>query len=567
MLVHISPGEHIILDESSPVSSFYLGVILAVVVSAFFSAAETTLTSISPLRTEQLMEKYPHWRWALSRWHKRPTQILTTILILNNIANITASSLATVLAELLHKDNTVTVVVAVMTPFLVVFGEVIPKTLAKSYAERIVWPVLLGTLCFYYPLWLVTTLLTLFMQGMLWLVGGSLSSSSKITEDELEFLVNRASSDQQASGIGSERLGLLRTIFRFSRTTAREAMRPRTQLESLPLKSTIHQVLEKVRETGYSRILIYKDSVDHICGMAYVKDLLKELTTPKPAPVDSSSASSPIASSPIASSSGAATSSAGKQPPDPQYSDAMLGQLDTLEVLDPSAAAALPGITLPGEDIDLTMDMLRKPPFVPETTRILDILKTLKQKKLRLAVVVDEFGGTAGILTVEDIMEELILELQDEDDQIQPFLIRHERDSTLVDARIEIEDIARWLRITFPETRGYETLNGYLLETADKVPGPDWHTDYANHRFTIHKADASRVREVRITPLQKIQEPGPQGTASQERDPQESASQESASQKEGPQERKNRRWPVHLFRRYPFPELQWLFKRIFRRRR
>jgi CBS domain containing-hemolysin-like protein len=403
------------------------GIVVCLVFSAFFSGSETALTSLSMVQLEQILELRPIWGRSLRVWKTNPTGVLTTILIGNNLSNITASALATELASRYFLSHGVPIAVGAMTFLLLFTGEITPKALARTHAERMAPLLMHLVLVFHVIFFPLTWVLTQAIKGVFWIVGSRFRHGQPITEEDIEYIVSLG---RRQGSLDKDKEHLLSSIFEFSDTTSREIMVPRTDMVAVPVDSTYERVVEIGLETGYSRIPVYEGSIDRIVGIFYTKNLIT--------------------------------------PPQPE------------------------------EKGNFLASRMRPVVFVPESKKISEVLKLFQQERIHMAIVVDEFGGTGGLVTMEDIIEELLGEIQDEFDAEEERLVRNGDGTYTADARINVEDLEDPLGLTFPEDRDYESLGGYLMEAAGEVPAEGWERRYQDYLFRVVEADPQRVLKVQI---------------------------------------------------------------------
>jgi CBS domain containing-hemolysin-like protein len=410
------------------------GILVCLVFSGFFSGSETALTSLSEVKAHQLMEQHPRWGRVLRHWVNNHTGILTTILIGNNIANITASALAADWARLYFDKNGIPIAIGVMTFLLLFSGEITPKTLARRYAESIALPVMYLVLGFHVIFYPATWLITRFIKFMFWLIGGS-GERGPVTEKDIEYIVRFG---RREGALDKDKESLLSSVFDFTDTTAKEIMVPRTDMVTLFVDTPYEGVLKVALDSGFSRIPVKEETIDKVAGIFYTKNLV-------PAP---------------------------KAP----------------------------------EKADFLRKRMRPAMFIPESKKISEVLKLFQKDRVHLAIVVNEFGGTEGIVTMEDIIEELLGEIQDEFDAEEARLTKASDGSYVADARVDIEELEETFGITFPEEREYESLGGFLMEVAGEVPGVGWKHRYQRCIFHVTEADVNKVSKVRIKVTQYKEE-------------------------------------------------------------
>ena len=397
--------------------------------SSFFSSSETALTSISKHRLREHVgssesREYLHWS----------NRMLTTILISNNIVNILASSIATIFVlDLLGPGSegaAAAIATTVMTILILIFGEITPKIYARENTEKVfrfTMPVVKFLAFLFDPL---IRVLMLFSNMMIRLVGGeAMKDTPFVTEEDIVGAVDVG----EETGVIKKEEGLLvKRTFEMRRTAVKEIMTPRVDIVAIEENSTVKDLMEVVREEEYSRIPVYRETIDDIIGVCYAKDVIS-----------------------------------------------LLSEKDCESVFKMKVK-----------------EIMRPVMFVPETMMIFDLFNDFKTKKVHIAIVVDEFGGTAGLVTFEDIIEELTGEIYDEYDQGETMGIKRLEDgSFLIDASTPINDIERELGVKFPDTE-YETLAGYLLEQFKRIPSTGEEITVENFHFKIVASGKSRIEKV-----------------------------------------------------------------------
>jgi len=400
--------------------------------SAYFSSAETAITSLAGGRLRYLINAHAKKKRALTRLLEEPNDLITGLLVLNNLVNVMASSLMTlVIIQILPNTSpgiqglTAT---AVMTISLLIFGEITPKNFAKHNAERLT----LLTIDQIYAM-------TRFLRPVIWLFRGTAYSIGRIFGVDLSEAEPIKVSDEQIETLidASEESGLLdqadgemiRRILDFDEMTAEQVMVPRPDVQAIELGSSLEEVREIVAKDGHSRFPVYQEIPDAIVGTLYAKDLLS---------VDPS---------------------------------------------DPKTTLA---------------DLLRPTHYAPTTQPINVLLREFQRQKVHMAVVIDEFGGMAGIVTLEDILEEIVGEIEDEYDRPTVLLQRISRDEALVPGDTAVHDLNRAMDIELPEDEGV-TINGLIqnrlgtmAKLGDKVEiGP---VAFQVERATDREITSARVR-------------------------------------------------------------------------
>ena len=407
-----------------------VAIVICLLLSAFFSGSETALTSLSPSKANQLIDDGKPW---LRLWLEHPIEVLTTILIGNNIVNVASSALATDLAARLLAGSAgenwaIPAAVGVMTFLLLTFGEITPKTISKRFPMKISSIAIRILKPLYYICIPATKIFVKVTQLVMRLFGGDPDKPSPfVTFEEIEYLIELGAREGQFED-GKEKL--LMAAVDFPDTIVREIMIPRTDMTSLSRESTMEEVLEELVKCGHSRLPVFGESLDDICGVFYAKDLIQIVADKK------------------------------------------------------------------SESFSLEKQ-IRPPYFIPETKKIEDLLTSFRDDRIHMAIVVDEFGGTAGLITLEDIIEEVFGEIQDEHDNEEAQLSEI-NGVVIADARTDIEDLEEFFETDFPEAADYETLAGFLLSEAGEIPAINDEIFWKQFKFKIIDADEKQIIQVEI---------------------------------------------------------------------
>jgi len=317
---------------------------------------------------------------------------------------------------------------AVLTFLHIIVGELGPKSLAIQYTER---TALLAShpLQFFYRvfqpmIWLLNTSANFMLRR----VGIKPASTGDLihSAEELEMIVTEGAKSGMLNKTEQE---LISSIFEFSTTTAKEIMVPRTDVIAVDSNISREKLIRIVTEEGYSRMPVYKDSIDNIVGIIYTKDLIS---------------------------------------------------------------------LLEHRDLIVLQDIIRPAYFIPDAVKISKLMNDLQERKIHMAIVIDEFGGTQGIVTMEDILEEIVGEIHDEYDEVLKEVEQSADGSAIVDARIDIKDFNEKFATTVPEDPEYETLNGFLYKITGKIPDIKEEIRYENLLFTVLKKSQRRIWQVRV---------------------------------------------------------------------
>ncbi len=423
-----------LVDPEFPLTEL-VGIFACLLASAFFSASETALTSISDGRARTLIATQPERFGVLDFWLKNKRRILACLLVGNNAVNILCSVLAYRLALVFIPNFAEAFSVFGLTIVVLIFAEITPKSLAMQYAESMVSTVLRFIWVIDKVLYLVTVPLSR-IPAFIVRNSQEYSDEPPVTEDEIEYQI-RLGHDQSVFE-EKEQGELLMSAVEFSETQVGEVMLPRTDIVGLEVDTDIRDALDVVIKSGHSRIPIYRENMDNIVGLLYAKDLLKYLKTH-----------------------------------------------------DSDEPALIDGI------------VRKNTFFAPETQKVSTLLAKMRRRGQHMAIVVDEFGGTSGLITLEDIIEEIVGDIRDEFDLNEDPIRRVDAETWLVDARVAVGDLEYELGIDFPEDRDYDSVGGFVTVEHGAIPPVG--TVIENHgiRVKVLASDPRRVERVEVSLLQK----------------------------------------------------------------
>jgi len=403
-----------------------------IILSAFFSGSETALFSLNKLQLKKMQkEDGNNWRVkSIVRLLDDPQRTLISILIGNMFVNISATSLATYLAIVFFGNIGIGIASGIMIFTILVFGEIVPKSLAVANAEtiskRVARPIEIISLVLF-PL---IKFFKMIIIALYYLFGKkSLKVKKEITQEDLITLID-AGKDEGV--IEEEEKKMIKNIFEFGDTMVKEVMIPRVDMAYISSDTKIGSILKLIKKMGHSRIPVYEDTIDNIIGILYAKDLL-----------------------------------------------GIYEQWYTSK-----------------EKFDLK-EIIREAYFVPENKKIDELLDIFQKDRIQIAIAVDEYGGTAGLVTMEDVVEEVVGEIIDEyDKEIKLFEIIEEN-TIRVDGNISIEEINEILNIEIPEN-DFETLGGFIFDLLGRVPKKGEKIKYHNLKIIIEQVVKNRIRRVKI---------------------------------------------------------------------
>lgn len=408
----------------SSLTGYLIGILICIVCSAFFSASETAYTTLNRIRMKTEAEA-GNSRAALAlRISENFDTFLSTVLVGNNVVNIASTAMATVMFTALFANNGASVSTVVMTVVVLIFGEITPKSLAKEYPEsfaKAVAPIFRILLLVLTP---VNFLMKQWKKLLRRLFKGG--SKSKMTSEELRNIVDEAHSE---GGIDEDNVALLRSAIDFDDQEARDILTPRVDLVGVDAETPFEEIADVFLNNTYSRLLVYRESIDDIIGMVHEKDYFCALHE-------------------------------GRRELEP---------------------------------------IITKVVYISSSMQIFDLLRMLQQRKIHMAVVVDEFGGTEGIVTMEDIIEELVGEIWDEHDEVKHYIQKLDAHRYKVDCTADLEDLFQFFHLSADDD-DYDsvTVNGWVLEQLQRVPSVGDSFDFEGLHITVTGATAHHAVEILI---------------------------------------------------------------------
>lgn len=396
--------------------------------SAYFSATETAFSSMSRTRLKTLAQNGSKRAARALAMSENYDNLISAILIGNNVVNILSASLATVLFVKYYGNSGVTISTVVMTVLVLIFGEITPKSLAKEKPESFamfsaplmrVFLTLLFPLTFLFGLW--KKLLSKVFR---------FKNDSAVTEEELLVIVDEA---QQDGGIDEEESELIRSAIEFNDMDAIDIYTPRVDVEAVEECDETDEIADLFHKSGYSRLPVYHEDIDNIIGIIHEKDF---------------------------------------------HNFVLTGKKSLSDIVNPAV-------------------------YIPPTMKISKLLKLLQQKKSHMAIVTDEFGGTQGIVTLEDILETLVGEIWDEHDEIVEDFTRLAEDEYLVAGDTNLEKMFDYFDLSGETDTIFSTVSGWVMDQLGRIPREGDTFAYENLAVTVGKVDARRVLEVAIKILPK----------------------------------------------------------------
>ena len=419
-------------DGSVPI---LIALVVLVILSGFFSSTETAYSCANRIKLRSLATSgNKRAKKVLDLAETNYDKLISTILIGNNIVNIVATTLATILFALIFKNDPSTaniVSTVVMTVSILIFGEITPKLIAKTYPEKMAmsfYPIIKGV---YYLLYL----LNLVFSGWKWLISKifRFKDDDVVTEAEIMTIVEEAEED---GTLKEEETELIRSVIEFDDLEVGDILVPRVNIVAVDFSSSMDDIRKVFAKEGYSRIPVYRDSIDTIIGTIHEKDF---------------------------------------------YNAYLNGK----------------------KGVD---GILQNVFYTTEHAKISDLLKQLQKKKVHIAVVLDEYGGTLGLITMEDILEELVGEIYDEHDEIINYFKDLNEDTCIVDGNAPITELFEKFGLEKDENLDANTLSGLIIELLGIIPHAGYQFEYKNLSIEVLKSTVKRVLQAKISVIPETEE-------------------------------------------------------------
>lgn len=414
--------------DTSPIIQLVI-VIILLALSSFFSSAETALTTVNRIKLRSLADEGKKSASKVLSVTENPGKLLSTILIGNNIVNISASALTTTLCTEVFGNKYVGIATGILTLLVLIFGEITPKTLASRYAVQM-------SMVFVYPISVLMVILT----PAIWLLDGitglifkllrldKSNSGNTMTESELRAIVNVS---HEEGVIEQEERFMISNVVDFGDALSKDIMIPRTDMICADVTSSFEELVEIFKSETFSRIPIYEESKDKVIGILYLKDLFF-------------------------------------------YSQ-------TKDTKNFNAK-----------------DILRKPVYVYEYQKTSQIFADMKTSSVTMAIVLDEYGITSGMITMEDLIEEIVGDIRDEyDDYENDFIKETSKNNFDVDASIKLDDLNDALGTKLSSDH-YDSLAGFVIEILDRLPDEGDKASYKNIDFIVTSVHKNRIERITL---------------------------------------------------------------------
>ena len=404
-------------------------IVACVLCEGFFSGSEIAIISVDKIKLRHLVSQGSHGARQAQKMLQQPERFLGTTLVGTNISVVLSSVMLTILLSHIPRfaSNVEFYVALFLTPIVLIFGEIVPKSVLQQHADRLVpilAPLLNIAFTMFYPVVFFVSTIT---NGLLRTMGVEKKQRQQtLTREELKFLL---SLDTRGSLADQQRKEMMQRVFDFGDTTVEEILVPLVDVEVLEKGTTIDEAIETVHACGFSRIPIYEERVDNLIGVIHAFDLFR--ATPQ----------------------------------------------------------------------DITIDrFIRKPYYVPKTMQLVELIQRLQRHHTQIAIVVNEYGGALGIVTLEDSLEEIVGEIEDEFDELIGEMYQKLPDGSYrVNARMEVDDVNDILPFDLPEG-AFETLGGFLLSEFRHIPSVGETLEHSAGLFKIEEASERSIQWVHIFP-------------------------------------------------------------------
>lgn len=405
-------------------------ILLLLIISAIISGSEVAFFSLSSLELEECESAKKGKDRLICLLVKEPKELLATILIINNFVNVAIITIATYATwQIVGHSNegpVLATLAAIITTLIVFFGEIIPKIYANQKGlavARLASQLLFVSMKLVKPLAWVLVSMTNIVENRIKKKG--YSGSIEEVNHALELSTKIGTTEQERD--------ILKGIVHFSTIPVTQIMKARVDMEAVEITVTFHKLMDKINKTGFSRLPVYKEDLDTIEGVLYIKDLLPHTNK---------------------------------------------------------------------DEFFNWQKLLRPAYFVPEAKMIDDLLKDFQEKHVHIAIVVDEYGGTEGLITLEDIIEEIVGEINDEYDEIEESFKKIDANTYDFDAKTSINDFCKIVKEDtklFEEIMGEsESLGGMILEAHTRMPNTGEQVHFDKYTFTVLSVDIKRIKKIRV---------------------------------------------------------------------
>lgn len=425
------------MDTGDSVQIIFLVILL--LLSAFFSSAETALTTSNKIKMKRLADEGNKNAALVLKITDNPDKMLSAILIGNNIVNISASSLATIFVQNVFGNWAVSIGTGVLTLLVLIFGEITPKTAAATHANsiatkyaKIVWALMV-------ILTPVIFIVNLLSSGVLLILGlKKADKESTFTEEELRTIMNVS---HEEGIIEKEEREMINNVFDFGDAEAKDVMIPRIDMCMVDVNCSYDELMDIFRENKYTRIPVYEESGDNVIGIINIKDLIFYRADNE------------------------------------------------------------------GSDKDFNVrDFLREAYYTYEYKKLSELMVEMKKDSVNITIVLDEYGLTAGLITIEDLLEEIVGEIRDEYDYDEEDIFNEVAEGEyIVDGQIKLDDVNEQLGLTL-ESEDYDSLGGYIIGYLDRLPVEGDKVEQETVTLIVESMNKNRIDKIHIY-IAKPEEP------------------------------------------------------------
>lgn len=419
--------------ESSDAAIQILILVVLLALSAFFSSSETALTTVNKIRMRNLADAGDDRAEVVLKVIGNPSKMLSAILIGNNIVNLYASSLATVLASKIWGDGVIGLATGVLTLFILVFGEITPKTISTISAETIALrfsKIIYIVMIVLTPVIFVVNHLSFFVLKLFRVDPNKRADA--ITEDELRTIVEVS---HEEGVIESGEKKMINNVFDFGDVVARDVMVPRISMSFVNVETTYDELIDFFREERYTRFPVYEDTTDNVIGIINIKDVF-----------------------------------------------------------------------LAGRSEDFSVrNYLRQPLYTYEFKKVSELMIDMQKVMLNIVIVLDEYGTTAGLITLEDMLEEIVGEIRDEyDEEEEDAIVKISAKEYLVEGSMKLDDLNDFLDLNL-ESDDYDSVGGVIIGMLDHLPEEGEDVVINNVRLVVEKVDKNRIDKVHLYILNYVE--------------------------------------------------------------
>jgi putative hemolysin len=419
-------------------------IVILTLLEGVFVAAEIALVTMRRTRIETLVEEGSRSARRVQRLVAQPGRFLAVTQIGLTFLGFLASAYAAVslteklrlflegfvLTQAYAQPVALVVVTLLLSLFTIVFGELVPKSLALAHTERYALTLSAFVDFLLRPLSPLVSLLTFITTTVSRALGAGQMDESQMSTQELRFIVERGA---EQGTLEAEEEQMINAVIELGDRRVHEVMIPRIAIVALPSTAGLEEAIDKVVEEGHSRVPVFEESIDEVVGILYAKDLL-------------------------------------------------------------------PFLKGPNQGRPNLRSLLRTPVFVPESMSIDDLLHEFQRRKVHIAIVLDEYGGTAGLVTIEDLLEEIVGEIQDEYDVEEPMIVKISDDEARVDGRAAVDDLAELFDTQFglEDEDEYDTVGGLIYHRVGGIPSPGDQVEVDGLQLTVESTDGRRVGKVLV---------------------------------------------------------------------